>query len=174
MHARYRSQVKYFTLFLAALFALSGCATFDQLSQTRAGIEKSRFELTSVNARVNLVMPRLENARLIPGKVDIGFRLGFRVENRFGQDLPLNQIDVKLYADDQLIATGTTRKRMTLSHMRPTNLSTFVDVKPEAATTNLVKRLKGKHVNYRVDAVFHFYVEQFDIPISVTLTRKTV
>lgn len=158
---------------LVLLSTLSGCATFDQLAQTRRAIEQSKFELTSVDARVRVDMPRLQNNKLLPGRVDIGFRLGFRIENRFGQDLPLNRIDVKLYADDELIATGTTKKRMVLSHAHPNKLTTFVDVDPAAATSNLVKRLKGKRLHYRVDAVFHFNVNQFDIPIRMTLVRKT-
>lgn len=158
---------------LLLLSALSGCATFDQVSQTRRAIEQSKFELTSVDARVKVDLPRLQNNILIPGRVDIGFRLGFRVDNRFGQDLPLNRIDVKLYADNDLVATGTTRKRIVLSHIRPTHLNTFVNVEPAAATNNLVKRLKGKHIRYRVDAVFYFNVNQFEIPISMTLVKKT-
>jgi len=160
-------------LVLAFVLLLSGCATLDQLGQTRRAIEQSKFELTSVDARVKVDMPRLQNNRLIPGKIDVGFRLGFRVENRFGQDLPLNRIDVKLYADDELIATGTTKKRIILSHARPTRLTTFVDVEPAAATSNLVKRLKGKRLHYRVDAVFYFDVNQFEIPIQMTLVKKT-
>jgi hypothetical protein len=160
-------------LVLASLLILSGCATIDQLGQTRRAIEQSKFDLTSVDARVQVDLPRLENSRLIPGKIDIGFRLGFRVENRFGQDLPLNRIDVKLYADDDLVATGTTKKRIILSHAHPTSLTTFVDVEPGAATGNLVKRLKGKRLHYRVDAVFYFDVNQFEIPVRMTLVKKT-
>ncbi|MGW8246520.1 MAG: LEA type 2 family protein [Acidiferrobacterales bacterium] len=155
------------------LFALSGCATFDQVSQTRRAIEQSKFELTAVDARVKVDLPRLQNNILVPGRVDIGFRLGFRVDNRFGQDLPLNRIDIKLYADNDLVATGTTRKRIVLSHVRPTRLSAFVNVEPAAATNNLVKRLKGKHIRYQVDAVFYFNVNQFEIPISMTLAKKS-
>ena len=137
---------------LALLSTLSGCATLDQIGQTRRAIEQSKFELTSVDARVRVDMPRLQNNTLLPGKIDIGFRLGFRIENRFGQDLPLNRIDVKLYADDELLATGTTRKRIILSHAHPTRLTTFVDVEPAAATSNLVKRLQGKRLHYQVVA----------------------
>jgi len=155
------------------LLLLSGCATIDQFSQTRRAIEQSKFDLTRVDARVKVDLPRLENSRLIPGKIDIGFRLGFRVENRFGQDLPLNRIDVKLYADDELVATGTTKKRIVLSHAHPTSLTTFVDVEPATATSNLVKRLKGKQLHYRVDAVFYFDVNQFEIPVRMTLVKKT-
>jgi len=157
---------------LLNLLLLSGCATLDQLGQTRRAIEQSKFDLTSVDARVRVDLPRLENNRVLPGKIDIGFKLGFRVENRFGQDLPLNRIDVKLYADDELVATGTTKKRIVLSHIHPTSLSTFVDVEPGAATSNLVKRLKGKQLHYRVDAVFYFDVNQFEIPVRVTLAKK--
>lgn len=158
---------------LAVLFTLSGCATFDQLAKTRRAIEQSKFELRSVDARVKVDLPRLQDNKLVPGKVDIGFKLGFRIENRFGQDLPMNRIDVKLYADDELIATGTTKKRIVLSHAHPTRLATFVDVDPAAATSNLVKRLQGKRLHYRVDAVFYFNVDQFEIPIRMTLAKKT-
>ena len=167
------SPVLFATLVLASFLLLSGCATIDQLGQTRRAIEQSKFDLTRVDARVQVDLPRLDNNRLIPGKIDIGFRLGFRVENRFGQDLPLNRIDVKLYADDELVATGTTKKRIVLSHARPTNLTTFVDVEPGTATSNLVKRLKGKQLHYRVDAVFYFDVNQFEIPVRMTLVKKT-
>jgi len=158
---------------LILLSGLSGCATFDQVNQTRRAIEQSKFELTSVDARVKVDLPHMQNNVLVPGNIDIGFRLGFRVENKFGQDLPLNRIDVKLYADDDLVATGTTKKRIVLSHSRPTRLSTFVNVEPAAATSNLVKRLKGKQLHYRVDAVFYFNVNQFEIPIRMTLVKKT-
>ena len=160
-------------ILLVIPFALSGCTTINQIDQTRRAIEQSKFELVSVDARVHVDMPRLQNNKLVPGKVDVGFNLGFRIENRFGQDLPMNRIDVKLYADDDLVATGTTKKRIVLSHARPTRLTTFVDVDPGAATTNLVKRLKGKRLHYRVDAVFYFNVNQFEIPVRMTLAQKT-
>lgn len=160
-------------LFLVSVLFLHGCATMDQVEQTRRAIEQSKFELTSVDARIHVDVPHMKSGDFVPGKVDIGFNLKFRVDNRFGQDLPLNRIDIKLYADDELLATGTTRKRVVLTHMHPTTLTAFVGVEPAAATRNLVRRLQGKNLHYRVDGVFYFKLDQLEIPIRMVLAKKT-
>lgn len=155
----------------AILISISGCATFDQLEQTRQAIKASKFELRSVDARIKIDAPRLNSSGIVPASIDIGFNLGIRVDNRFGRDLPLNRLDIKLYADDELVATGTTKKYVVLSHSRPTAITAFVGVEPAAATYSLVKRLKGNKIHYRLDGVFYFKVDQFEIPVSMTLKK---
>ena len=158
-------------LVISFLLLTSGCATLDQLEQTRRAIKTSKFELRSVDARIKIEAPRLNSNGIVPAKIDIGFSLGIRVDNQFGRDLPLNRMDIKLYADDELIATGTTDKYIVLSHSRPTAMTAFVGVEPAAATYSLVKRLKGSKIRYRLDGVFYFKVDQFEIPVSMTLKK---
>lgn len=150
---------------------VSGCATFDQLEQTRQAIKASKFELRTVDARIKIDAPQFNSSGVVPGKIDVGFNLGIRVDNRFGRDLPLNRLDIKLYADDELVATGSTTKYIVLSHSRPTTMTAFVGVEPAAATYSLVKRLKGNKIHYRLDGVFYFKVDQFEIPVSMTLKK---
>lgn len=166
-----RHYVIRFPLLLLAIFALSGCATLDQLEQTRRAIKQSSFELTHVDPRIHIEAPRLGPNGVIQGSIDVGFNLKIVAKNRFGRDLPLNRIDIKLYGDNELIATATTKKHIVLFHERPTTIAAFVGVEPKAATRNLVKRLKGKKLQYHIDGVFYFKVDQFDIPVSMTLKR---
>jgi hypothetical protein len=164
-------------LFSARLFllfvvmSLSGCATFNQVAQTRQAIEQSKFELTRVEPRIEITAPSLGPQGVVPGRIDIGFTLRIIVDNRFGRDLPLNRLDIKLYGDNELIATATTTKPWLLSHRRPTAITAFVGVEPRAATRNLVKRLKGNQMSYHIDGVFYFNVDQFEIPVRMTLKR---
>jgi len=163
---------RYWRIFLLLPFVfLSACATFDQVEQTRRAIEQSKFELTRVDPQVHIEAPRLGPQGVIPGKIDIGFNLRIVAENRFGRDLPLNRIDIKLFGDDELIATATTKKHLVLYHRHPTAITAFVGVDPQAATANLVKRLQGKKLSYHIDGTFYFQVDQFEIPLSLTLKR---
>lgn len=156
------------------LILIAGCATLDQLEQTRRAIETSKFELYSVEPRIKIESPRLASTGIVPGKIDIGFTLGIQVENRFGRDLPMNRMDLTLFVDDERVAAGTTRKAHVLSHRRPTKLSAFVNVEAEAATRNLVKRLQAKRMHYRVEGTFYFNIDQFEIPITVVLKKDSV
>jgi len=163
---------RYWRIFLLLPFVyLSACATFDQVEQTRRAIEQSKFELTRVDPRVHIEAPRFGPQGVIPGRIDIGFNLKIVAENRFGRDLPLNRMDIKLFGDNELIATATTKKHLVLYHQRPTSINAFVGVDPQAATANLVKRLQGKKLSYHIDGTFYFQVDQFEIPISLTLKR---
>jgi len=157
------------------LLALTAsCATLDQLGQTRQAIEQSKFELYSVQPKIRIVNPSLASTGIVPGKIDIGFTLGIRVENRFGRDLPMNRMDLTLFVDDERVAAGTTREAQVLSHRKPTNLSAFVEVEAEAATRNLVKRLQAKKMHYRVEGTFYFNVDRFEIPITVVLKKDSI
>jgi hypothetical protein len=153
---------------------LSACASLDQLQQTRSAIETSKFELYSVQPKINMISPRLTSTGIVPGKIDVGFTLGIQVDNRFGRDLPMNRMDLTLFVDGEQVAAGTTRKSYVLSHRRPTKLSAFVEVQAEAATRNLVKRLQAKKMHYRVEGTFYFNIDQFEIPITVVLKKDSI
>lgn len=158
-------------LVLFPFVLLTACGSLGQINQTRRAIEQSKFELTQVDPQISIETPRLGPQGVIPGRIDIGFKLKIVAENRFGRDLPLNRIDIKLFGDNELIATATTNKHLVLYHQRPTTITAFVGVDAQAATTNLVKRLQGKELNYHIDGTFYFQVDRFEIPLSMTLKR---
>jgi hypothetical protein len=163
-----------FVVLSLLLVSITGCATLDQLEQTRRAIETSKFELTTVEPRIKIESPRLASTGIVPGKIDIGFALGIQVENRFGRDLPMNRMDLTLFVDDERVAAGTTRKAYVLSHRRATRLSAFVNVEAEAATRNLVKRLQARKMRYRVEGTFYFNIDQFEIPVTVVLKKDSI
>ena len=83
-------------------------------------------------------------------------------------------MDLTLFVDGERVAAGTTRKPYVLSYQRPTAMTAFVEVEAAAATHNLVKRLQGRKMHYRVEGTFYFHVDRLEIPVRLVLKKDSI
>ncbi|MFC1484159.1 LEA type 2 family protein [Candidatus Neomarinimicrobiota bacterium] len=154
---------------LFVILAITGCAALQQINETRRVIETCEFSLRSIKPSIDIKGPKVSLTGIESGSVNIVFALDIAVRNTTDTDLSFNRVDLRVYVKDQLVATGTTSKSVSLPAGQTGKLPATVDVDPEQATKQLRKTLKGKNVRYRVDGTFYFRTNGWDIPITVTL-----
>jgi LEA14-like dessication related protein len=154
---------------LFVIAAFTGCAAIQQIDETRKVIETCEFKLRSIKPSIDIEGPKVSLSGIEGGAINIVFELDIAVKNTTDMDLSFNRVDLRVYVKDQLVATGTTSKAVSLPAGQTGRLPATVDVDPEQATKQLRKTLKGKKVDYRVDGTFYFRTRFLDVPITVTL-----
>ncbi len=154
-------------MMLLSLLVLQGCAMFKQIQDTQAVLKQCKFELQ----RVKPVLDGGDALRYLQGKkLRIAFDLKYLVENPTKKNLSMNKVDLALYGDNKLLATGSTMDRVKLKAGSKTAMTARIYVDPQKVTRKLVKLLKGKGMSYYVDGTFYFDFNGLQVPLSVRLS----
>ena len=157
------------TISFYILFSVNGCAAFKQINETRKVIETCEFKLRSIKPSIDIKGPKISLSGIKGASVKIVFKLKIDIKNTTDMDLSMNKFDLNVFVDNELVATGTTSKNISIPVGETANLPAKVSVDPEKATKKLAKKLKGKNVAYRVDGTFYFKIKNWNVPIQVTL-----
>ena len=154
---------------LLYIIVFTGCAALQQIDETRRAIETCEFRLRSIKASIDVEGPKISLSGIEGAAVHIVFALDIAVKNTTDRDLSFNRVDLRVYVKDQLVATGTTTRAVSLPAGQTGKLPARVEVDPEQATKQLRKALQGKDVDYSVDGTFYFRTKYLEVPITVTL-----
>lgn len=157
------------TILISFLFNMNGCAALKQIDETTKTIKTCKFILQSIKPSIDVTKPKLSLKGIKGASVKIVFDLVIDITNTTDMDLSMNKFDLNVYVDNKQVATGTTSQYILIPVGETASLPAKVSVDPQIATTKLVKKLKGKDVNYRVVGIFYFKIKNWDIGIPITL-----
>lgn len=157
------------TISFSILFSMNGCAALKQIEETKKTIMTCKFTLQSIKPSIDITKPKLSLKGIKGASVKIVFDLVIDITNTTDMDLSMNKFDLNVYVDNKRVATGTTSQYVLIPVGETASLPAKVSVDPQSATNKLVKKLKGKDVDYRVVGVFYFKIKNWDIPIPITL-----
>ena len=153
------------------LIGVNGCAALKQIEETRLAIETCTFTLKSIKPSIKIKGPKITLSGVKGASAKIVFDVDVDIENTTDMDLSMNRFDLNVSVDNNLIATGTTSKKIMIAAGEIETLPAKISVPSERATKKLAKKLQGNDVDYRVDGSFYFKIKNFDVPVSVTLKK---
>jgi hypothetical protein len=103
--------------------------------------------------------------------VNVVLCVAFDIRNPTKQDFSINKFDLYVVADNEPLATGTTAEGVLFPKGQTRNLQTKINVDPAKVTKNLLRKMKGGGIDYRVDGTFYFLLNKKTYPFQTVLKR---
>lgn len=158
-------------IFIITLIFLSGCSALRQPLDTMEAIKKCQFTIEKVEPAVSITKPKITLSGIEEPRITISFNTTLAIKNPTRKSVNVNRFALNLWVDEEKFAEIETQSAFQVDPGKTERINVEFKADAKTVTDQIVKKIEGKRMKYRIEGTFYFNVNGVELPMKAQLTE---